>query len=44
MTGGRLSKVEKYLDEENFFINYGDGVGDINLDKLLEFHLNHKKF
>ena len=43
MTGGRLSKIEKYIDEENFFINYGDGVGDINLDKLLQFHLNHKK-
>lgn len=38
MTGGRLKRVEKYLDGEPFFLTYGDGVSDVDLDKLLEFH------
>ena len=37
MTGGRLKRVEKYLDS-TFFLTYGDGVSDVNLDHLLTFH------
>jgi glucose-1-phosphate cytidylyltransferase len=37
-TAGRVKRVEKYLDEEDFCLTYGDGVADINLESLLEFH------
>lgn len=44
MTGARIKRVEKYLsDDENFMLTYGDGVGDIDLEKLLKFHTSHKK-
>ena len=44
MTGGRLLKVKKYLEnEENFCFTYGDGLGNINIKKSIEFHLKHKK-
>lgn len=43
-TGGRLRKLRKYIeDEESFMFTYGDGVADINLNDLLEFHKSHKK-
>ena len=38
MTGGRIKKVEKYLDGEPFLATYGDGIADIDLAKLLNFH------
>jgi glucose-1-phosphate cytidylyltransferase len=37
-TGGRLLRIRDYLSEETFFMTYGDGVADVNLDKLLAFH------
>jgi len=43
MTGGRIKKLKKYLDEENFFMTYGDGISDVNLKKLLQFHKQNKK-
>ena len=44
MTGGRLKRLEKYLDgDPNFMFTYGDGISDINLKKLLNFHLSNKK-
>jgi glucose-1-phosphate cytidylyltransferase len=44
MTGGRLKAVSKYLkDEESFCMTYGDGLSDINISKLLEFHKSHGK-
>jgi len=44
MTGARIKRVEKYLSgEENFLLTYGDGVGDIDLEKLIEFHKSHGK-
>ena len=44
MTGGRLKRLEKYLkDEDNFCFTYGDGLADINIKKLIDFHINHKK-
>jgi len=38
MTGGRLKRVAKYLDDEDFCLRYGDGVGDVDITRLLEFH------
>ena len=43
MTGGRLKKIKKYLGEDNFFLTYGDGVSNVNLKKLLNFHKRKKK-
>ncbi len=43
LTGSRLNKLKKYLNDENFILTYGDGLSDINLDKLLKFHLRNKK-
>ena len=43
MTGGRIKRVRKYLDGEPFFMTYGDGVCDVDINKLLEFHLSHGK-
>lgn len=44
MTGGRLLRLKAYLDkEENFMLTYGDGVSDLNIDKLLKFHKEHGK-
>jgi len=43
-TGGRILNVKKYLKEHDlFFCTYGDGVSNINLNKLLDTHLKHKK-
>jgi glucose-1-phosphate cytidylyltransferase len=42
-TAGRLSRVKQYLDDEDFFLTYGDGVSDIDLDNLLSFHKDHGK-
>ena len=43
MTGGRLKRLKKYLGNEDFFLTYGDGVSNVNLDKLVRFHKNNKK-
>ena len=44
MTGARVRKVQKYLQgEENFMLTYGDGVGNIHLQRLEEFHRAHGK-
>lgn len=37
-TGGRLRRVREYLDDETFFFTYGDGVSNVDLKALLEFH------
>ena len=43
MTGGRIQRVRKYLDDEPFMLTYGDGVSDVNILDLLSFHKKHKK-
>ena len=43
MTGGRLRRLTKYLKKETFLITYGDGLSDVNLNKLLKFHRKNKK-
>ena len=42
MTGGRLKRVREFLDDEPFCFTYGDGLSDINLKELIEFHENQK--
>jgi len=41
LTGGRVLRVKEYLGKETFMLTYGDGVADINIEKLLEFHRGH---
>ena len=43
MTGGRLKRLKKYLGNETFMMTYGDGLSDVDLKKLLRFHLKSKK-
>lgn len=38
MTGGRLKRIQKYIGNETFMMTYGDGVCDVDINKLLEFH------
>ena len=42
LTGARVRKIKKYVgDDENFMLTYGDGVGDVDIPALLEFHKQH---
>ena len=43
LTGGRLKRLEKELYKENFLLTYGDGISDIDINDLINFHENHKK-
>ncbi|WP_440934946.1 sugar phosphate nucleotidyltransferase [Candidatus Pelagibacter sp.] len=43
MTGGRIRRLKKYLGDERFFMTYGDGLANVNLRKLLKFHIKKKK-
>ena len=44
MTGGRIKRIGKYLEnEENFFLTYGDGLSDVNIKELLDFHKSNGK-
>ena len=43
MTGGRIKMIEKYVVGAPFFATYGDGIADINLEKLIAFHQGHGK-
>ncbi len=44
LTGGRLKRIDKYLDkDETFMFTYGDGVSNVNIRKLLRFHFQKKK-
>ena len=43
MTGARVAKIKKYVGDEDFMLTYGDGVGDIDIDKLCAFHRSHRK-
>ena len=42
-TGGRVKKIEKYIEDDSFFLTYGDGVADINISNLLEYHQSKGK-
>jgi len=41
-TGGRIKRIEKYIDG-TFMLTYGDGVADVNINKLVDFHKKHGK-
>ena len=43
MTGGRLKQIKNIIKKENFMVTYGDGLANINLKKLMDFHIKHKK-
>ncbi len=43
MTGGRIKRVREYVGDETFMMTYGDGVCDVDIGKLLEFHRSHGK-
>jgi glucose-1-phosphate cytidylyltransferase len=43
MTGGRLRRVRRFLDDEDFCFTYGDGVSDVDIPGLLEFHAKSKR-
>lgn len=43
MTGGRIKRIQKYVGNEPFFMTYGDGVCDVNITELLNFHKNNGK-
>ncbi len=43
MTGGRVGRVEKYISDDCFMVTYGDGIGDVDICKLLDFHRSHGK-
>lgn len=43
LTAGRILKVREYIGEESFLLTYGDGVSDVNIHDLIEFHKKHKK-
>jgi glucose-1-phosphate cytidylyltransferase len=43
MTGARIKRVQKFIGSDTFMLTYGDGVADINIENLLEFHKQHGK-
>ena len=43
MTGGRLKRLKKYVNNETFMLTYGDGLSNVNIKKLVNFHKKHKK-
>ncbi len=43
MTGARIKRIEQYIDGDLFMVTYGDGVADIDINRLLEFHKSHGK-
>jgi glucose-1-phosphate cytidylyltransferase len=43
MTGGRIARIARYINAERFLVTYGDGLANVNIDDLLNFHLSHKK-
>lgn len=43
MTGGRIKRVQEYIGNEPFLMTYGDGVCDVDINKLIDFHKSHGK-
>ncbi|TWR31169.1 glucose-1-phosphate cytidylyltransferase [Mucilaginibacter pallidiroseus] len=43
MTGGRIKRIQPYVNNETFMLTYGDGVGNIDIKQLVEYHKNHGK-
>jgi len=43
MTGGRVKAIQEYIGDESFLLTYGDGVSDVRIDELVDFHNEHGK-
>ena len=43
MTGGRIKRIQKYVGNEPFMLTYGDGVSNVNISELVNYHINNKK-
>ncbi|MBQ8983565.1 MAG: glucose-1-phosphate cytidylyltransferase [Lachnospiraceae bacterium] len=43
MTGGRVKRIKKYVNDEPFMLTYGDGLSNVDLDALVRFHKSHGK-
>ena len=43
MTGGRIKRIEKYINKTPFMLTYGDGISDVNIAELVKFHKSHGK-
>src|SRR5579859_1083015 len=43
MTGGRVKRIGHYIDGDTFLVTYGDGLADVNIRKLIDFHKHHGK-
>jgi glucose-1-phosphate cytidylyltransferase len=43
MTGGRIKRAQKFIGNHSFMLTYGDGVSNIDINKLIEFHKSHRK-
>ena len=43
MTGGRITEVREYIENQSFMLTYGDGVGDIDISELVKYHKSHGK-
>lgn len=43
MTGARIKRIERYIDDDTFMVTYGDGVSDVNITALLDHHYSHGK-
>jgi glucose-1-phosphate cytidylyltransferase len=43
MTGGRIKRIQKYVGNETFMMTYGDGVCDVDIRRLVDFHRSHGK-
>lgn len=43
LKGARLKRIERYVDSDHFMVTYGDGVADVDISRLVAFHLSHGK-
>ena len=43
MTGGRIKRIQKYIGNETFMLTYGDGVSNVNINELVDYHKKHGK-
>lgn len=44
MTGGRIKRIQKHIGEETFMLTYGDGLADVNITELYQFHKKNNKY
>jgi len=44
LTGGRIKRIKNFINNETFMMTYGDGIGDVNIMKLLDYHNKNNKF